>query len=169
MQESSAATQITPGAIERNRSGSAPMPSGNRLVTITKNSSAARLALRRPARGNPVARQSESVEGMLDGAGRNCEPGEPAGNRQILRRGEVVLHCRGVADVDELLRVFLAQTPDRRALPAHFAAGGGQQPAPTAQQAGLAATVGPGKPQQLAAAQRERQCAEKYPPAARAL
>src|SRR5438105_4934214 len=47
MQESSAATQITPGAIERNRSGSVPTPSGNRLVTITKNSSAVATSLRR--------------------------------------------------------------------------------------------------------------------------
>src|SRR2546430_15443484 len=47
MQDSSAATQITPGAIERSRSGSAPMPSGNRLVTITKNSSAEATSLRR--------------------------------------------------------------------------------------------------------------------------
>ena len=39
-EESSAATQITPGAIARSRFGSAPMPSGNRLATMTKKSSA---------------------------------------------------------------------------------------------------------------------------------
>src|SRR5262245_31849741 len=43
--ESSAATQITPGAMARSRFGSAPTPSGNRLATMTKNSSATATSL----------------------------------------------------------------------------------------------------------------------------
>src|SRR3954468_20071609 len=43
--DSSAATQMTPGAIARSRFGSAPTPSGNRLATMTKNSSATATSL----------------------------------------------------------------------------------------------------------------------------
>src|SRR3954471_10257781 len=44
--ESSAATQIAPGAMARSNAGSAPMPSGNSVVTMTKKSSAVPTSLR---------------------------------------------------------------------------------------------------------------------------
>src|SRR2546426_854565 len=254
MQESSAATQITPGAIERSSSGSAPMPSGNRLVTITKNSSAVATSLRRrhatrrsrttmqraassiqvdnlrgahagvlmrrehhgPAachvavdqlldqatrrcvergirlveqpKGKRIAddqprqhrsppltlRQSlhreigqfERIEGLLYLPRRDAKPGEGAGDAQILRGGEVVLHRGCVADVDQLLRVLIAQAPDFRSLPAHRAGGRRQQSAENTQEARLAAAVGPGDAQKLAAAQRDRQVAEQCATAA---
>src|SRR5687768_6169816 len=46
-EESSAQTQITPGAMARSWFGSAPIPSGNRLATITKKSNATATSLRR--------------------------------------------------------------------------------------------------------------------------
>src|SRR5438132_109741 len=146
MQDSSAATQITPGAIERNRSGSAPL-------TL-------RQSLHREIG------QFEQIEGLLYLPRRDAKPGEGAGDAQILRGGEVVLHRGCVADVDQLLRVLIAQAPDFRSLPAHRAGGRRQQSAENTQEARLAAAVGPGDAQKLAAAQRDRQVAEQAPAAA---
>src|SRR5438876_12349032 len=96
-------------------------------------------------------------------------PGERASDAQILSGGEVVLHRGCVADVDQPLRVLLAQAPDLGSVPQNSACGGRQEPAHDAQEAGFAAAVGPGDAQKLAAAQRERQPAELAPAAAFAL
>src|SRR5437667_12579500 len=93
-------------------------------------------------------------------------PGERASDAYILRGGKVVLHRGRVADVDQLLRVLLAQALDFRSLPPHCAGGRRQQPAENTQEARLAAAVGPGDAQKLAAAQRERQPAKQASAAA---
>src|SRR3982075_3602581 len=96
-------------------------------------------------------------------------PGERASDAQILRGGKVVLHRGCMADVDQLLRVLLAQAPDFRSLPPHCTGGRRQQPAENAQEARLAAAVGSGDAQKLAATQRDRQVAEQPAPAALAV
>ena len=47
MDDNRAATHTTPGAMVRSRADSGPMPSGNRLTTITKKIMAARVSARR--------------------------------------------------------------------------------------------------------------------------
>src|SRR3954463_203268 len=57
---------MTPGAIARSRFGSAPTPSGNRLATITKNSSATATSLfcrKASSRSRPsTPRRTSSIE-----------------------------------------------------------------------------------------------------------
>src|SRR3990172_8990344 len=47
MVASSAATQMTPGAMVRSTLGSGPRPSGNRLTTMTKKTSGVRMSVLR--------------------------------------------------------------------------------------------------------------------------
>src|SRR5262245_55324181 len=65
MDESSAATQITPGAIARSRFGSAPTPSGKRLATMTKNSNAVATSLRRRKASSRSRRTTQSAASSM--------------------------------------------------------------------------------------------------------
>src|SRR5207248_8247153 len=90
---------------------------------------------------------------------------EAASDVEVLVGREIVLQRARMPDVDELARILLAQPPDGRAAPAHFALRRRQQPAQDAQQARLAAAVGPGDAQQLTARERERHAAKERPSA----
>src|SRR2546426_149838 len=109
MLESSAATQITPGAIERSRLGSAPTPSGNRLVEQPQRPRLAQreprqrrtpaLALREPFHQAVFFRQPEPRQRFEDQMLRYWIAGETAGDRKVLCGGEVILDRRGVAEI----------------------------------------------------------------------
>src|SRR2546428_4218045 len=75
---------MTPGAMARSRFGSAPTPSGNRLATITKKSSAVATSLRRrSARSRSrytMQRAAASMSVEVDHL-RGCDP-------RVLMRGE---------------------------------------------------------------------------------
>src|SRR5258706_10110799 len=255
IEDSNAATQITPGAMARSRFGSKPMPSGKRLVTMTKNSSAVATSPRRRQASSRSRRTTQSAassmqldhprrrgsgllvrcedhraaacgmlrdqridsrarlpiergvglveqperhllahdearqrgpaplalrelphrniwrngEALQSGVGLRRKSRQPASDLEVLRRGQVVLHRRRVAQVDDLSRIFLPQNADRLALPAHLPFIRRQQTAEDAQQAGLAAAVRAGDAQALAARQRKAKGAEKRAVLAHAL
>ena len=125
---------------------------------------AAPLALRELAH-----RQLRHVELSQCGAqrlGARGSSGEPAADREVLVRRQLVFHRGRMPDVDELARVVLLQRSDRLAFPAHRAGAGRGEPAQDPQQAGLAAAVGAGDAQQLARRHGERDAAKELAPAA---
>src|SRR5262245_7610191 len=127
---------------------------------------AAPLALGEPLYGCAVRSEAETDQGSVDFALRGRRSGQLARNAQILRRGEIVLHRRCMAEIEHLLRIFFPQGLDRGAIPAHLSGGRRKKAAKNAQQAGLAAAVRPCDAQRLAAFQGERERAEQLPPAA---
>src|SRR5688500_9479049 len=89
------------------------------------------------------------------------QAGNAAGDGEVLGGGELVLHRRRVAEVDEVTGVFLAQRLNGGPVPAHLARARREQAAQDAQQAGLAAAVRAGDAQRLARRERERERAEQ--------
>jgi hypothetical protein len=84
---------------------------------------------------------------------RSSKPLSPTLSRAAARRSgdagrQVVLHAVHVADVDEVLPVFLAQFADVPAMPANLARDRFEQAAQDAQETGLAGAVRPRDAQQ---------------------
>src|ERR1017187_1162036 len=90
-------------------------------------------------------------------------------NLEVFQRREIVLQGIEMADEDEIPRILLALGTDRPPGPAQLPRVRRKQAAHDAQQARLAAAVGPGHAQQLAATEPEAEVAEQPPLASRAL
>ena len=84
-------------------------------------------------------------------------------NLKVFECSEIVLQGIEVADEYQIPGIFLALGADGPPTPAQFASARRNQAAHDAQQAGLAAAVGPGHAQQLAPTEPEAQFAEQPP------
>src|ERR671914_73181 len=122
MDESKAHTQMTPGAIARSRFGSAPMPNGKRLATMTKKSSAVARSLRRRQASsksrNTTQRATASTSAELDDARRDDagilvrrERHRPAASEVLLQLLVQELDATGVEG-----RERLVEQPQRQRL-----------------------------------------------------
>src|SRR6185503_4761693 len=110
--------------------------------------------------------KAEALQRRLDGLARRRLAGKAAGDREVLRGSQIVLHRGRVSEIDELLRVVLAQVHDLAPSPAQLSFHGGKEAAQDAQQAGLAAAVGPFDAQRFARLERKAEPAEQLAPAA---
>src|SRR5258708_7153172 len=117
----------------------------------------------------PAAGKAEQAKCFADWCGLCTNAGKRARHVQILGRGQVILDRVGVSDVHELPPELLMQPPNILARPEDLAARRLEQAACDAKEARLAGAVVPCDTEQLAAAQREAQRAEKPALAAHAL
>jgi hypothetical protein len=116
-------------------------------------------ALRRLNR--PTLRSAGST---LRGVARLAvQPGEEL---QRFQNGQVVLQGVGMRQVAQAAVIGRTGLAQRHAVPGDRTFGGRRQAGQQAQQAGLAAAIGPAQPDDLAALEREVEPAEKQPVAA---
>src|SRR5512134_312923 len=103
MDDSSAATQITPGATARSRLGSAPMPSGKRLATMTKKSSAVATS---PGRRTASSRSRTTTQ-------RAAERRTPPTSAEVhhVARGDAGILVRGEDDRSSPLELLQHERP----------------------------------------------------------